>query len=188
MKNLLFFKTLFILCITFQNCTPTPVPEPLNEWDSICEDYDQGAISLKIAGKDWNSKCVIASQVIVSDSLYQLEYFYVVAYNNGIRFFTDSDIEVFVMSYSKVTSDGETEIASGASFFDGFYDSSRISDPDYEIDGKSFYSDEEDTSNTVTISNINETGASGRIKMILKEDETGEEINVEGSFDVVFDN
>lgn len=187
MKNLHLLPLLIFEIFLIQSCAPEPIPTPTNQWDSICEDYDQGTISLKLDGKEWNSRCVIASHVIALDSLYELEFFYIVAYNNGIRFYTDSDIEVFVMSYSRVVSDGETEIASGSSFFDGFYDSSRISDPDYELDGKSFYSDEEDTSNTISISNINESGASGQLKMILIEDETGEEIEVEGSFDVVFD-
>jgi len=184
MKNFNFLSFVFTLCIIFQSCRPAPISGSPDSIDSFCEDLRNGTITMQINGGSWTSRCVGTSRILESDPTFTINGFTLIAYSNEGRFFLGSRVEAFLLSYVETTIDGDMETASEAGFFDDLLDISRIDNPDF--DGRFFYSDDSPI-DQIIIGRFTENGADGTFKMKLFEEDTVEEIEVEGTFDMVFD-
>lgn len=188
MKNLSILSAIILFNLLIIGCNPDPISPPGNEYGIYCEDLNNGSISMTIDGKEWRSNCLVTVNAGVTDTAFSYKYFYILAYDFGNGIYADSDIEMFILTYSESTTDGETTVETAAGFYDGFYDYSRAAnDPDYEVEGQSFNSDE-DEKREVMLSNFSLDKAKGTFNFDLFEEDSNEKISARGSFDVKFEN
>lgn len=184
MKNLSILTALFILSFLITGCRPDPVFNPGDEFGIACHELNNGTISLKVNGKEWNSNCLIVINLggIIGGDDYKA--FHLIAYGFEDGFFADSGLETFFLTYSENTEDGKTTIQTSAAFYEGKYDNARADDPDYEFIGQLFNSNSDEKSE-ITISNFTTDNAKGIVNFDLFESTSNERVSVTGSFDLV---
>jgi len=181
MKNIHIILLMSFTIFSFQSCQKDG-PQPA--WVEYCEDVSGGELNVNIDGKNWRSGCVQShySETITPDYTTKLLWAY--AYNYEATYYNASEIEAFVIFYSEITANGETEITSGASFTDGFVLTDQESD-DWE--GNHFETDESEN-DQLNITQLTSTMASGSFNFKLyKEEDAEQEISVNGTFSAVIE-
>lgn len=187
MKNSIFLTALIGLAFFFSGCQPEPVLPPGSEYGIFCEDLNLGRVSFEFKGKNWESNCLIPSTAEVQNSEGSFRYFTIIAYDFDGNFYLGADVEIFTLTYSESIENGITTIETTAGFYESFYDTDlAANDPDYETEGRSFSSDE-DEKGQVQITNFTAEKAVGTFEFDLFEEDSGEKITAKGSFDVRFE-
>lgn len=154
------------------------------EYAEICEGLSGGDFDIDVEGKDWSTECVHAAYTETITASYSQKILYLYAYNFNGTYFSDTDIEVAVIVWAETTVNGETTIDQAAAFYRGLYDYSQaINNPDYELEEVLTYSSDEDNmDDMLTITALNENTISGNLNFELLEEDSGEAINMSGSF------
>lgn len=183
--NLQFLIFLTCLCLLACNSKEDILAEQeRDEYETFCGDVAGGNIDISVDNNNWTTSCVQAINSETITNAYEQKILYVYAYNYGITFFTDTDIEVAWVVWVETTIDGETTVEKTATFYKGFYDYSRaLVDPDYSVEDISVYtSDSESMEDSFDITSWDENSVSGNLDFRLYEENTNEQIRISGNF------